>query len=187
MSLYHDAIAPAHWPQPVLQVGRVGAEHALTTALLVLSLQTCMGCGGQRLCLAWSGLGSKGCNAFPTQLHNRFSRYCRPPSPLPCTVMHNGESLALGVFSDFLCFSLPLIECFNPLPCARLSAVWPLPNQESFPVVNCRSCNKQHIHFSIYLLFEFQSAMPPIITQFLYLEIISTSWISNCTVIISAQ
>lgn len=81
------------------------------------------------------------------------------------------------IFSSAVFFSPTdrISQCFTPLPRALPSAVWPLPNQDSFPVVNCRSCNKQHIHFSIYLLFEFQPAMPPIITQFLYLEIISTS------------
>lgn len=81
----------------------------------LLSLQACVGCGGQRLC-GLGSKGSKGCNAFPIQLHNRFSWYCQPASSLPCTVMHNGASLALGVFSALLCFSLPLIEYHSASP-----------------------------------------------------------------------
>lgn len=65
----------------------------------LLQLQTCVDCGGQRLCLSLRGFSRKVYNVFSN--HNRFSWYSQPASLLACIVMCIGVSLALGAFSDF--------------------------------------------------------------------------------------
>lgn len=70
---------------------------------ILLPLQTCTDCGGQRLCLSLRGFGRKVCDVFSSR--NRFSWYSQTASLPSFIVTCIGVSSALGRFSDFFFYS----------------------------------------------------------------------------------